>query len=126
MGRLIYALAMPPFIVTLAGMFLMRGVAYMLTIDSVPINHGFYDMLGKAYWLMPGKGRLTLIGVAMLAVVAVGMLVAHRTRFGAAVFALVDELFVLGPDPPVGLGLFTGLHRRDQLVAGLDNGIVPD
>ena len=88
MGWLIYALAMPPFIVTLAGMFLMRGVAYMLTIDSVPINHGFYDMLGKTYWLMPGKGRLTLIGVAMLAVVAVGMLVAHRTRFGAAVFAL--------------------------------------
>ena len=88
MGWLIYALAMPPFIVTLAGMFLMRGVAYMLTIDSVPIDHAFFDMLNKAYWLMPGKGRLTFIGVLMLVTVAVGMLVAHRTKFGASVFAL--------------------------------------
>ncbi|MEI2387408.1 galactofuranose ABC transporter, permease protein YjfF [Breoghania sp. JC706] len=88
MGGLIHVLAMPPFIVTLAGMFLMRGMAYMLTIDSVPINHPFYDLLDGAYWLMPGKGRLTLIGASMLVAVAVGMVVAHRTRFGAAVFAL--------------------------------------
>ncbi|UOM36218.1 galactofuranose ABC transporter, permease protein YjfF [Acuticoccus sp. I52.16.1] len=88
MGWLIHALAMPPFIVTLAGMFLARGAAYMLTIDSVPIEHAFYDWLDDVYWLMPGKGRLRLIGVVMLVVVAVGMVIAHRTRFGAGVFAL--------------------------------------
>ncbi|OAN73432.1 sugar ABC transporter permease YjfF [Sulfitobacter sp. EhC04] len=88
MGWLIHALAMPPFIVTLAGMFLARGAAYMLTIDSVPIDHAFYDLLDDAYYLMPGKGRLTLIGLVMLLTVSVGMIVAHRTRFGASVFAL--------------------------------------
>lgn len=88
MGWLIHALAMPPFIVTLAGMFLARGAAYMLTIDSVPIVHPFYTLLNDAYYLMPGKGRLTLIGVVMLLTVLIGMVVAHRTRFGAAVFAL--------------------------------------
>ncbi|MGR3562934.1 MAG: galactofuranose ABC transporter, permease protein YjfF [Heliomarina sp.] len=88
MGWLIHSLAMPPFIVTLAGMFLARGVAYMLTIDSVPIDHAFYDSLDDAYYLMPGKGRLTLIGVVMLLTVFFGMIVAHRTRFGASVFAL--------------------------------------
>ncbi|MCP1200271.1 sugar ABC transporter permease YjfF [Notoacmeibacter sp. MSK16QG-6] len=88
MGGIIHWLAMPSFIVTLAGMFLARGAAYMLTIDSVPIAHPFYDLLQGAYWLMPGKGRLTLIGVAMLLTVAVGALIAHRTRFGASVFAL--------------------------------------
>lgn len=88
MGWLIHALAMPPFIVTLAGMFLARGAAYMLTIDSVPIDHAFYDLLDDAYYLMPGKGRLTLIGVVMLLTVLAGMIVAHRTRFGASVFAL--------------------------------------
>lgn len=88
MGWLIHALAMPPFIVTLAGMFLARGAAYMLTIDSVPIDHAFYDLLDDAYYLMPGKGRLTLIGLVMLLTVLVGMIVAHRTRFGASVFAL--------------------------------------
>jgi simple sugar transport system permease protein len=88
MGWLIHTLAMPPFIVTLAGMFLARGAAYMLTIDSVPIDHAFYDLLDDAYYLMPGKGRLTLIGVVMLLTVLAGMIVAHRTRFGASVFAL--------------------------------------
>jgi ribose/xylose/arabinose/galactoside ABC-type transport system permease subunit len=87
-GALIHALAMPPFIVTLAGMFLARGAGYLITIDSIPIDHPFFEALQKAYWLMPGKGRLTLLGVSMLVVVALGMLVAHRTRFGQDIFAL--------------------------------------
>ena len=62
MGAVIHGLAMPAFIVTLAGMFLARGASYMLTIESVPIAHPFYDLLKDAYWLMPGKGRLTLTG----------------------------------------------------------------
>ena len=88
MGFLIDRLAMPAFIVTLAGMFLARGAAYMLSIQSVPITHPFYRTLQSAYWLMPGKGRLTLIGVLMVAVVLAGMVIAHRTRFGASVYAL--------------------------------------
>ena len=88
MGWVIHVLAMPAFIVTLAGMFLARGASYMLSIDSVPIVHPFYDTLQDAYWLMPGKGRLTLIGVLMLVAVALGSLLAHRTRFGASVLAL--------------------------------------
>ena len=88
MGGLIHVLAMPPFIVTLAGMFLARGAAYMLTIDSIPIEHPFYDVLQDVYWLMPGKGRLTLIGTLFLLSVVAGMVVAHRTRFGASVYAM--------------------------------------
>ena len=88
MGGLIHGLAMPPFIVTLAGMFLARGAAYMLTIDSVPIADPFYDLLQDAWWRMPGGGRFTLIGVVMLLAVLAGMILAHRTRFGTAIFAL--------------------------------------
>ncbi|SFH63482.1 galactofuranose ABC transporter, permease protein YjfF [Albimonas pacifica] len=88
MGALIHHLAMPAFIVTLAGMFLARGAGYMLTIESVPIQHPFYDLIQDAYWLMPGKGRFTLIGALMLASVLAGMILVHRTRFGASVFAL--------------------------------------
>ena len=88
MGFLIDRLAMPAFIVTLAGMFLARGAAYMLSIDSVPIQHAFYKTLQSAYYLMPGKGRLTLIGVLMILTVLAGMVIAHRTRFGLSVYAL--------------------------------------
>jgi hypothetical protein len=36
----------------------------------------------------------------------------------------IDEFFVLGPDAPTILGLFTLCHKGDELVAGLDNRIV--
>ncbi len=88
MGWLIDRLAMPAFIVTLAGMFLARGAAYLLSIESVPIQNSFYQSLQKAYWLMPGGGRLTLIGCLMLATFVAGMVIAHKTRFGASVYAL--------------------------------------
>lgn len=88
MGATIHFLEMPPFIVTLAGMFLARGMAYVLSIDSVPINHDFYETMQRTYWLMPGKGRLTLIGGLMLVVFLVGIFVAHRTRFGTNVYAV--------------------------------------
>lgn len=88
MGGIIHFLEMPPFIVTLAGMFLARGMAYVLSIDSVPITHEFYEVLQRSYWLMPGKGRLTLIGGMMLVVFLAGILLAHRTRFGTNVYAV--------------------------------------
>ncbi|MGN6779024.1 galactofuranose ABC transporter, permease protein YjfF [Rhizobium sp.] len=88
MGAIIHYLSMPPFIVTLAGMFLARGIAFVLSIDSIPIEHDFYSQLNDLYWLMPGGGRLTLIGGLMLLVFAGGIVLAHRTRFGANVYAL--------------------------------------
>ena len=88
MGFMIDRLAMPAFIVTLAGMFLARGAAYMLSIDSVPVAHPFFQSLQGTYWLMPGRGRLTLIGALMVLTFAAGMIVAHKTRFGASVYAL--------------------------------------
>jgi len=88
MGGMIHLLAMPPFIVTLAGMFLARGAGYMLTIDSVPIDHAFYETMQRAYYLMPGKGRLTLLGLTMVASVILGMILLHRTKFGTNVYAL--------------------------------------
>lgn len=88
MGAIIHYLQMPPFIVTLAGMFLARGMAFVLSIDSIPINHAYYSTLTSLYYRLPGGGRLTLIGGIMLLVFAAGIFIAHRTRFGTNVYAL--------------------------------------
>ncbi|RUM18489.1 sugar ABC transporter permease YjfF [Rhizobium phaseoli] len=88
MGAIIHYLEMPAFIVTLAGMFLARGIAFVLSIDSIPINHDYYSTLTSLYWRLPGGGRLTLIGAIMLLVFAAGIFIAHRTRFGTNVYAL--------------------------------------
>ncbi|CCM75670.1 galactofuranose ABC transporter, permease protein YjfF [Rhizobium mesoamericanum] len=88
MGAIIHYLEMPAFIVTLAGMFLARGMAFVLSIDSIPINHDYYTTLTGLYYKLPGGGRLTLIGGVMLLVFAAGIFLAHRTRFGTNVYAL--------------------------------------
>ncbi|HAU77013.1 MAG TPA: sugar ABC transporter permease YjfF [Agrobacterium sp.] len=88
MGAMIRFLSIPPFVVTLAGMFLARGAAYLISTQSVPISHPFIDAIQGVYFRFPGGGRLTALAMLMLLVFAAGMLIASRTRFGANVYAL--------------------------------------
>lgn len=88
MGFIIHYLQVPAFIVTLAGMFLARGGASVITQDSVPIHHNFYDTLGDLMIRLPGGGRLSFIGMLMIVVFLGGALLAHRTKFGSYVYAL--------------------------------------
>ena len=88
MGAAIHYLAVPRFIVTLAGMFLARGAASVLSPDSIAINHDFYTAVSSAYYKLPGGGRLSLVGAIMVLVFILGSILAHRTRFGSYVYAL--------------------------------------
>ena len=87
MGWLIDALKIPAFIITLAGMFFLRGVSYLVSEESIPIDHPLYDTLSGLAWTIPGGGRLSAMGLLMLLVVA-GIFMAHRTRFGNQVYAI--------------------------------------
>ncbi|MGN7292655.1 galactofuranose ABC transporter, permease protein YjfF [Rhizobium sp. SAFR-030] len=88
MGLMIRFLAIPPFVVTLAGMFLARGAAYLVSTESVPISHPFIDAIQATFIRLPGGGRLTAMAMLMLLVFAVGGIIASRTRFGSNVYAL--------------------------------------
>ena len=88
MGAVIHFLRVPPFIVTLAGMFLARGLASVLTQDSIPIDNDFYRAISSLYYKLPGGGRLSAIGLTMLAVFAIFGFIAHKTRFGSYVYAI--------------------------------------
>lgn len=88
MGWLVDALNIPAFIITLAAMFFLRGSSFLVSESSLPIDHPLYSTLSSLAWKIPGGGRLSLLAVVMLLVVAGGMLLAHRTRFGNQVYAL--------------------------------------
>lgn len=66
----------------------MRGVSYLVSEESIPINHPVYDTLSSLAWKIHGGGRLSAMGLLMLAVVVIGILLAHRTRFGNQVYAI--------------------------------------
>ncbi|WP_288494408.1 galactofuranose ABC transporter, permease protein YjfF [uncultured Pantoea sp.] len=92
MGWLIDALKIPAFIITLAGMFFLRGCSYLVSENSIPIDHPLYATLSSMAWKVPGGGRLSLLALIMLVVVAGGIILAHRTRFGNQVYAIGGSL----------------------------------
>ncbi|MFK8773154.1 galactofuranose ABC transporter, permease protein YjfF [Aeromonas caviae] len=91
MGWLIDTLKIPAFIITLAGMFFLRGASFLISEQSLPIDHPtftYLSSLSSLSWKIPGGGRLSLLALIMLAVVVFGILLANRTRFGNNVYAI--------------------------------------
>ena len=87
-GWVIDALDIQPFIITLAGLFLLRGMCFMVTINAVPITHEWADLYSDIRLRLPGKGLLRSSAMVMLISLAVAIFIAHFTRFGTNVYAL--------------------------------------
>lgn len=77
-----------PFIVTLAGLFLLRGLCFMVTLESVPIRHDFVEFYSSIKIPLPGRGVIRSSAIVMLIALAVGIFISHFTRFGNNVYAL--------------------------------------
>jgi len=88
MGGIIHFFDLPPFIVTLAGMFLARGASFLMSTESIPIAAPMYSSVSDFALRLPGGGRLTVIALIMLVIVASGALLLRLTRFGTNVYAL--------------------------------------
>ncbi|HYQ65137.1 galactofuranose ABC transporter, permease protein YjfF [Actinophytocola sp.] len=87
MGLMIHRFGVQPFIATLAGMFLARGLCFVISVDSVSIKeHTFRDIATATIEL--GNVTITYSVVIALVVVAVAAYVLHLTRFGRTVYAI--------------------------------------
>jgi len=90
LGCVIHFLKVQPFIVTLMGLFFARGMAYIITLEALPIQDVTYRFLAltkvhipfidKAYVYIP-----SLIGPLLLIVV---IYLSYWTRFGRTVYAI--------------------------------------
>lgn len=86
-GALIAGFEMPPFLVTLAGMFLVRGLGNVISLERVSVNHPVFD------WFMDtgiplGENFLPMTSLSLVVVFLAGTFVARRTGFGRNVYAL--------------------------------------
>src|SRR5882672_2324982 len=88
MGVLIQRFRLQPFIVTLAGMFLARGLCYLISIDSISIGDESYSHLSQMRIPAFGGASLSIGALIALAVVAAGIYLAHCTEFGRTVYAI--------------------------------------
>lgn len=86
-GAIIYYFRVQPFIVTLAGMFLARGLCFLIAPLSIPIaNKGFDRFVG--WRIKVGDFKITTAVAIALIVVLVAFVVLHYTRFGRTVYAI--------------------------------------
>jgi len=88
MGTVIEFFELQPFIVTLAGMFLARGLCYVISVNSLPIKDPVLRALGLNYvYLYEDKFIRWTVVIALIVVVA-AVFVLHETRFGRTVYAV--------------------------------------
>jgi len=90
MGSIIHFFKIQPFIATLMGLFLARGLAYIISLTSVTINDSFYNYLAltqipipfvaKAYVYIP-----SLVGPLLL---LLAVYITFFTRFGRTIYAI--------------------------------------
>lgn len=87
MGYIVHAFDIQPFIVTLAGMFLARGLCYTIGTESIPIDDPTFTAFAQTrvdlfadMWISPSV-------IISLVVVGVAAYVLHYTRFGRSVYA---------------------------------------
>jgi ribose/xylose/arabinose/galactoside ABC-type transport system permease subunit len=87
MGSIIHLFKLQPFIVTLAGMFLARGLCYLISTESITIDQPFFVAVSQTQVPFLG-GFLSPGAVIALVVLLLAVWLAHFTAFGRAVYAV--------------------------------------
>jgi galactofuranose transport system permease protein len=88
MGYLIQAFDLPPFIITLAGLYLARGLCYVVSIDTIAISDPFFQGAAHAQVAVVGGAFLSPSALIAIGVVLIGMFIARYTKFGRTVYAI--------------------------------------
>jgi ribose/xylose/arabinose/galactoside ABC-type transport system permease subunit len=88
MGLVIHHLELQPFVVTLAGMFLARGLCYVISVESIPIRDPLFTAVAQGTVPLPGDTYVSPSVVVAVLVVLVGAYLLHATRFGRTVYAI--------------------------------------
>jgi ribose/xylose/arabinose/galactoside ABC-type transport system permease subunit len=87
MGYVIQNFEIQPFIVTLAGLFLFRGLCLVISKESIAIGDETVSSLAQTQAQL-GIGFLSIGAIVALVVLAVAFYVLHYTRFGRRVYAI--------------------------------------
>ncbi|MFA6069332.1 MAG: galactofuranose ABC transporter, permease protein YjfF, partial [Janthinobacterium sp.] len=102
MGALIHYFKLQPFIVTLAGMFLARGLCYLISINSITIDDPLFVAMSQTQLGFLGGFVSPGVVIAVLTLL-LAIWLAHATPFGRAVYAIGgNEQSALMMGLPVG------------------------
>ncbi|MEV6342579.1 galactofuranose ABC transporter, permease protein YjfF [Actinoplanes sp. NPDC051851] len=103
MGAVIHFFKVEPFIATLAGLFLARGLALFINQNSIPIRDGLWTTLSEWHLVLGPRVYTTMTALTAVTVVLIAAAVLAWTRFGRNVYAIggsADSALLMGL--PVG------------------------
>jgi simple sugar transport system permease protein len=86
-GAIIHFFEIQPFIATLAGLFLARGLCYVLAPESIDIDEKTWTSLAQFRWHFGGFFLSGSALIALVVTVIAGLVLAY-TRFGRNVYAV--------------------------------------
>ncbi|MEQ1823315.1 MAG: galactofuranose ABC transporter, permease protein YjfF [Fimbriimonadaceae bacterium] len=87
-GYLISKFSLPPFLVTLAGLFFCRGLALLLSTESIPINHPFLDSIKQLRIPFGGGVYFPFQAILFVMLLVAAGIILKFTRFGRTVYAM--------------------------------------
>lgn len=88
MGYLIQEFELPPFIITLAGLYLARGLCYVVSLETIAVKDATFTAMAGFQIPLGGDAFLTTgAGIAVIVVLA-GWAVSRYSSFGRTVFAV--------------------------------------
>ena len=87
MGWLIHHFRLQPFVITLAGMFLARGLCFLISLESITITDPTFSAISQLRISIGGGAVSANVLIALLMLVVAAYL-AHGTRFGRNVYAI--------------------------------------
>ena len=100
-GGAIHYLKVPPFIATLTGNFLARGICSLISRESISIDHPMIDAMAKwkiyfMRWSAEDGGWVKIKPISFinfnlllfLVMIVIGIIIMHKTRFGRNVYAV--------------------------------------
>ena len=86
-GILVQYFEVQPFIASLAGLFLARGLAFVVSLKSIRVDDSSVLWLQSTRFQV-GGWYITPTGIIALAAVAIGAFVLQYTRFGRTIYAI--------------------------------------
>jgi galactofuranose transport system permease protein len=86
-GVLVQYFDVQPFIASLAGLFLARGLAFVVSLDSIRVENDAVLWLQTTRYRF-GEWYITPTGILAIAVAVLGAFVMQYTRFGRTVYAV--------------------------------------
>jgi len=88
MGVMIHYFKLNPFIVTLGGLFLARGLCYIISTDTINITNEVYRSISSYRFYITDTAFINVNVLLFIAITILAVYLAHYTKFGRTVYAI--------------------------------------